>query len=105
MEGRREGGGGMQHSNTNRITTTQRRVKQRTTLQSRRRNTYTKCVIAWKKTIKQNKTELWAIYAKNHPTVNKQGKTIILHGWNYFLRFNLYRIYNNLEPILKPPDD
>ncbi len=89
----------------NRIKTTQRRVKQRTTLQKKRRDAYVKCTQAWKDCAKENKTELWTIYAKNHRiTTNRKG-TVTLTGWNWFVKINIYRIYNNLEPILTPPND
>ncbi|MCK5612167.1 hypothetical protein KAR91_60405, partial [Candidatus Pacearchaeota archaeon] len=76
----------------------------RSILQNQRRIAFIKCVQAWKQAIAENKTELWMNSAKNHPQTNKAGKTIILHGWNWFLHFNIYRTYNGLEPILDPPE-
>jgi len=83
----------------------QRKVKSRSELQNRRRNAFIKCVVAWKAAIAQDKTKLWADYAAKHPAKNKKGKLVALFAWNWFLKINIIRIYNNLEPILDPPSD
>jgi len=83
----------------------QRRVKARSVLQARRRDAFTACVVAWKEAIAQGKCKLWTIYALRHPIKNKKGKMITLFGWSWFLKINIIRIYNDLEPILDPPSD
>lgn len=83
----------------------QRRVKARSALQARRRNAFVACVVAWKEAIAQGKPKLWTVYALRHPVQNKKGESVTLFGWSWFLKINLIRIYNGLEPILDPPSD
>jgi len=82
-----------------------RKTKRRSELQAHRRNAFIKCVEAWKVTISQGKTKLWAVYADRHTVKNKKGKIVTLLAWNWFLKINIYRIYNGLDPIYDPPDD
>lgn len=82
-----------------------RKIKRCSALQQRRRHAFTACVIAWKEAIAQGKCKIWTIYALRHPVKNKKGKTVTLFGWSWFLKINIIRIYNGLEPLLEPPGD
>lgn len=90
---------------TRQIKTPARRVKTCSPLQRQRRHAFTGCVIAWKEAIAQGKCKAWTIYALRHPVQNKKGETVTLFGWSWFLKINIMRIYNDLEPVLDPPSD
>lgn len=90
---------------TGQLKTPARRVKRCSPLQQRRRHAFTACVVAWKEAIAQGKCKAWTIYALRHPVVAKKGQTTTLFGWSWFLKINIARIYNDLEPILDPPSD
>jgi len=59
----------------------------------------------WKKICTQAQRDAWQTYAVIHPLTGKKG--IIDHpsAFNWFLRINIIRAYNNLDPILDPPKD
>lgn len=46
----------------------------------------------------------WATYASTHVWVGTLAEIIQLTGWNWFLHFNLYRMMNDLPPMLLPPE-
>lgn len=88
-----------------RLSGPQRRVKTCSPLQRRRRDAFIACVVAWKEAIAQGKCNLWTVYALRHPVQNKKAETVTLFGWSWFLKINIMRIYNGLEPVLDPPSD
>lgn len=51
------------------------------------------------------KVPLWRQYANNHPRTNHLGQQITLTWRQWAIKFNTMRFFNQLEPIIDPPDD
>lgn len=47
----------------------------------------------------------WTVYAQNHPTPNRKGEMIYLFASNWWMKINVYRIFNGLDILWHPPDD
>lgn len=47
----------------------------------------------------------WHRYAQNHLVPNRKGEMIMLYRENWWLKINVYRIYNGLDILWHPPAD
>lgn len=53
--------------------------------------------------ISQSDLDKWYQYCTTHPVTNALGERHYLKPFNWFLRFNMPRIRNNLDAIMSPP--
>lgn len=81
-----------------------RSVRCRSPLQDRRRRAFLTAAQAWRQAVSLGYPVIWKLYAERHPTQNRLSDTIILTGYQMFMRFNIYRAYNNVACILLPPE-
>ncbi|MBA7709002.1 hypothetical protein ES703_117909 [subsurface metagenome] len=72
--------------------------------QTRRRRAFITATRAWHQASAAGHAQLWKLYAGRHPGRNRIGETIIYTGYQIFMRFNIYRAYNNVACILLPPE-
>ncbi|MBA7636961.1 hypothetical protein ES703_44589 [subsurface metagenome] len=72
--------------------------------QTRRRRAFVTAVNAWHQACAAGHAQLWKLYAGRHPGRNRIGETIIYTGYQMFMRFNIYRAYNEVALILEPPE-
>lgn len=73
--------------------------------QKKRRRAWRKCLNYIRKNTTVEFAGRWQIYANQHPKVNKKGERITLTWWQMFMRINVVRVYNDLEPLQFPPND
>lgn len=82
-----------------------RKIKRCSPAQNKRRRNFRATMrhrrIAWY----QGHGQAWDRYAATHTATNKIGGRIHLTATNWFLKINLYRIFNDLDPIYDPPND
>lgn len=81
-----------------------RKGYKRSPLQDRRRRAFLTAKNAWHLTVALDNAQPWYLYASRHPGKNRLGRTIIYTGYQMFMRFNIYRAYNNVSLILLPPE-
>lgn len=81
-----------------------RHLRKRSPLQDRRRRAFQTAKNAWHVTVRAGNAELWKLYAGRHPISGRLGYTVTLTGYQIFMRYNIYRAYNNVDCILLPPE-
>lgn len=79
-------------------------VRRRSALQDRRRRAFVAAAGSWKRDITPHEKNLWNAYASRHPGHNRFGEVITYTGYQVFMRFNIYRAYNNVFLITTPPE-
>lgn len=73
-------------------------------LQTRRRRAFVSSKNAWHLASSLGYAILWKLYAARHPGRNRLGEAITYTGYQMFMRFNIYRAYNEVSLILIPPE-
>lgn len=81
-----------------------RHLQRRSPLQDRRRRAFVSAKNRWNSHTTAYQRLLWNSYAASHPGRNAIGEPIELSGYQMFMRFNIYRAYNEVALILIPPE-
>lgn len=82
-----------------------RSVRSRSPLQDRRRRAFLSSKNAWHLASSLGYAVIWKLHADRHPGSNRLGQVRTLSGYQIFMRYNIYRAYNNVDCILLPPEN
>lgn len=80
-------------------------VKQKSSMQQKRRNAFRGCLAYHKKYITTSHVETWLRYAYRLHSTNRLGEKVAITWWNAFLHINIIRLYNDLPILEYPPED
>lgn len=83
---------------------TPRHIRRKSLLQDRRRRAFVAAKNSWRRDATSHERNLWQLYATRHPGHNRFGEVITYTGYQVFMRFNIYRAYNNVSLISTPPE-
>jgi len=82
-----------------------RRRRTYSAAQIKRQKAFQTCILWLRDRIDDDVVENWQLFASRHPTTNKLGETVYLTWYQMFIKMNIWRVFNGLDPKIDPPNE
>ena len=76
-----------------------------TATQIKRQKAFQTCVTWLRDRVNDEVIRNWKYFASRHPATNKLGDTVYLTWYQMFIKMNIWRVFNDLDPKIDPPNE